>query len=62
MSVLCLQLDALPHKLQVRSYNDHGEEGEAHEDTLHLDEQHGTRQFEQHGGVEAWDYSRDVCS
>ena len=43
------------------TYNDHGQEGEAHEDTLHLDEQHGARQVPQHGGVEARDQSTDNC-
>lgn len=46
----------------LRSYNDHGEEGKAHEDALHFDEQHGARQLLQHGGVEAWDHAGDVCS
>lgn len=48
--------------LPLCSYNDHREEGEAHEDTLHLDEQHGARQSFQDGGVEAWDQSGDVGS
>lgn len=46
---------------RAQPYNDHGEEGKAHEDTLHFDEQHGARQLLQHGGVEAWDYACDVC-
>lgn len=45
-----------------RSYNDHGEEGEAHEDALHLDEQHGAGQVGEHGGVEARDDPRDRSS
>lgn len=45
-----------------QSYDDHGEEGEAHEDTLHLDEQHRARQVGQHGGVEAGDHSADLRS
>lgn len=47
---------------EVQSYDDHGQEGKAHEDTLHLDEQHGARQFGQHCGVEAGDHSSDGCS
>lgn len=43
------------------SYDDHGEEGEAHQDTLHLDEQHGAWQPGQHGGVEAGDHTADLC-
>lgn len=46
----------------VRSYDDHGEEGEAHEDALHLDEQHGARQVGQHGGVEAGNHTTDCCT
>lgn len=41
--------------LPLCSYNDHSEEGKAHEDTLHLDELHGVRQSFEDGGVEAWD-------
>lgn len=48
--------------LPLCSYNDHSEEGEAHEDALHLDEQHGARQAFQDGGVEAWDQPGDVGS
>lgn len=44
------------------SYNDHGEEGEAHEDALHLDEQHGAGQLVEDGVVEARDQSDDVGS
>lgn len=44
------------------TYDDHGEEGEAHEDTLHVDEQHGARQVLQHSGVEAGDHPTNVCS
>lgn len=49
-------------QLPLCSYNDHSEEGEAHEDALHLDEQHGARQSLEDGGVEAWDQSGDVGS
>lgn len=45
-----------------RTYNDHGEEGEAHEHALHLDEQHGAWQFFQHGVVEAGDQSGDFST
>lgn len=48
--------------LPLCSYNDHGEEGEAHEDALHLDEQHGAGQSIQDGGVESWDQTCDVGS
>lgn len=48
--------------VQCWSYDDHSEEGKAHKDTLHLDEQHGLRQVLQDASVKAWDYSSDVCS
>lgn len=52
----------VPVHVSLRSYNDHGQEGKAHEDTLHLDEQHGARQVGQHSGVEARDQSTDFSS
>lgn len=48
--------------LPLCSYNDHGEEGKAHEDALHLDEQHGAGQPVKDGVVEARDHSCDVGS
>lgn len=48
--------------MQCWSYDDHSEEGKAHQDTFHLDEQHGLRQVLQDASVKAWDYSSDVCS
>lgn len=42
-----------------RSHNDHSQEGEAHEDALHLDEQHGSWKYVQNCGVKSRDQATD---